>query len=238
MPRFIVKSNATRNQRFELDKPETLVGRGDECQLVLPNVSVSRTHARVLVGTQGVTIEDLNSSSGILVNGKRAEQHMLKSGDEIQVGKFSLVFMGDGRGDRFFKGRFVEYLAPYEVGGVPPDDDAATFALSMDALKRLQQDTHLVDSARLVMESDKKRFWYPEDRGITFGKAGMVQVDGWFTGGVSAEIGWDGRQHVVSKKGWLTHVSVNGQAVAGRRPLRPRDQVRIGKSYFTYEIDD
>ena len=237
MPRLIVKSSATKNQRFELDKPETLVGRGDECQLVLPNVSVSRQHARVLVGTQGVTIEDLGSASGIVVNGKRIQQHMLSSGDEIQIGKFSLVFMGDGRQDRFYKGRFVEYLAAYEKGGVPPDDDAATFALSVEALKRLQQDNHLVDSARVVSESDRKRFWFPEDRGLSFGAAGMVQVEGWFTGGICAELSWDGRQHVITKKGWLTHVSVNGQAVSGRRPLRERDQLRIGKSWFTYEVE-
>jgi pSer/pThr/pTyr-binding forkhead associated (FHA) protein len=238
MPRLVIKSSLGKNQRFELTQPEVVLGRAEECALVLPNVSVSRVHAKLVLGPQGYTVEDAGSSSGVIVNGKRVTSHALRSGDELQVGKFSMVFLGDSRQERFYKGRYVEYLAAYEPSGVMPDEDQATFALSVDALKKLQQDNHIVESARLVIESDRKRFWYPEERGLTFGAKGMVPVEGWFTGGVCAEIRWDGKQHVLTRNGWFTKVVVNGQKVQNRRPLRPNDQVRIGATTFLYEFAD
>lgn len=238
MPRLIIKSSMSKNQRFELQEGETVFGRDKGCALVLPNVSVSRQHGRVLVGAQNVTIEDLDSSSGILVNGQKVEQTTLKSGDEIQVGKFSFVYQGDGRQDRFYKGRFVEYLPEYEPGSVVLDTGAATFALTPEALKKLQEESHLVDTARLRSETDRKRFWYPEDRPLSFGSKGMVQVEGWFTWGVAAEVVWDGRKHTVKRGTWWAPISVNGERVDQRRPLREGDVIRIGKTGFIYEIDD
>jgi hypothetical protein len=228
----------SKNQRFELPQGETVFGRDSGCGLPLPNVSVSRQHGRVVVGAQRVTIEDLESKSGILVNGERVEQSPLKSGDEIQVGKFSMVFLGDGRNDRFYKGRFVEYLSEYAPGTVMLDDGAATFALTADALRRLQQESHLVEMARLFLESDKRRFWYPEDRTLTIGSKAMVQVEGWFTWGVAAEVVWDGRKHSLKRGTWWAPLRVNNETVDKRRPLKDGDRVRVGKTAFIYEVGE
>ena len=238
MPRLIIKSSLSKNQRFELSDGETVFGRENACGLVLPNVSVSRQHGRFVVGTQAVTIEDLDSKSGILVNGERVEQQQLKSGDEVQVGKFSMVYLGEERQDRFYKGRFVEYLPEYSPGTVMLDDGAATFALTADALKRLQEDSHLVETARMSLLTDRRRFWYPEDRPLTFGSKGMVAVEGWFTWGVCAELVWDGRKHMVQRGAWWASIKVNNESLESRRPLRDGDQVTIGRTGFVYEIHD
>ncbi len=238
MPRLIIKSTMSKNQRFELPEGETVFGRDNSCGLVLPNVSVSRQHGRVLVGAQAVNIEDMDSKSGILVNGNRIEQHTLSSGDEVQVGKFSMVYLGDSRQERFYKGRFVEYLPEYAPGSVMLDDGAATFALTPDALKRLQEESHLVETARLRLETDVRKFWYPEDRPMTFGTKGMVQVEGWFTWGVCAEVVWDGRKHTLKRNTWWAPLKVNGESVEQRRPLRDGDRIQIGKTALIYEIHD
>ncbi len=238
MARLIVKSSVTKNQRFELPDGETVIGRGDECQLVLPNVSVSRAHARVLVGRQGVTIEDLDSASGLLINGKTAEQHQLQSQDEVQIGKFSLVYLGDTRADRFFKGRYVEYLPEYKPGQVMAEGDASTFAMSIDVLRKLQEDNHLVENARVVVEGNARRFWYPEDRPLTFGTKGMVETEGWWTWGVVAEVAWDGKQHTLRRGPWWAAVTVNDEKVPSRRPLRDGDRIAVGQSRFLYQADD
>jgi len=238
VPRLLIKSTMSKNQRFELPEGESTFGRENGCDLVLPNVSVSRQHGRFVVGGQGVSIEDTGSKSGILVNGNRVEQHGLKSGDEIQIGKFSIIYLGDGRQDRFYKGRFVEYLAEYQPGTVMLDDGAATFALTPDALKRLQQESHLVDTARFRLELNPKKFWYPEDRPLTFGTKGMVAVEGWFTWGVCAEAVWDGRKHTLKRNTWWAPLKVNDEAVEQRRPLRDGDRIKIGKTAFIYEIHD
>jgi pSer/pThr/pTyr-binding forkhead associated (FHA) protein len=239
MPRLIIKSTLTKNQRFELPEGETVIGRGaEDCQLVLPNVSVSRTHARVLVGQQGVTIEDLDSSSGVLVNGSKIDQTPLSSGDEIQVGKFSLVFLGDARADRFYKGRFVEYLPEYEPGGVMADDGASTFAMDINTLRKLQEDNHVVENAKLVLESNQRRFWFPEDRPLTLGTGGMVETEGWFTWGVVAELAWDGKHHTVRRQKWWGSVAVNGDKLQSRRPLRDGDRLTVGRSVYLYQCED
>ncbi len=233
MGRLIVKFTHQKNQLFKLEEGEVVIGRGETAGLLLPNVSVSREHCRVLVGRQNTSIEDLGSQNGTIVNGQRVDQHVLKSGDEIQVGKFQLIYLGDGRDNRFYKGRYVGYLPPYEPGSVMPDT-AATFALTADALMAMQQTNKIIEHARLVLDTDSRKFWYPEEKGISFGSAGLVPVEGWFTWGVVATVKWDGKRHLLEKQGFFGHVSVNDDSVS-KRPLRNGDRVRIGKTRFHYE---
>jgi pSer/pThr/pTyr-binding forkhead associated (FHA) protein len=238
MPRVIVRSATARNQLFELPEGETTIGRGDDAKLVLPNVSVSRLHARILVGRQGATVEDAESQNGTFVNGQRVQQAPLKSFDEVQLGKFTLVFLGDNRDDRFYKGRFIGYLQKYDpaVAGAQagPADGGATFALSKEALKALAEGNRVTDNGRLVLDADAGKFWYPEDRSLSIGKGAQIPCEGWFTGGECAEVRYDGRQHIIEKKGFFVHVSVNDQGIT-KRPLRHGDRVRVGATRFRYE---
>jgi sulfur carrier protein ThiS len=231
--RLIVKFSQQKNQLFQLTEGEVVIGRGDTADLLLPNVSVSREHCRVLVGRQNTSIEDMGSQNGTIVNGKRIEQHVLKSGDEVQVGKFQLIYLGEGRENRFYKGRYVGYLPIYEPGSILPDT-AATFALTADALMAMQTTNRIIEHARLVLDTDTRRFWYPEEKGLSFGSAGLVKVEGWFTWGVVATVKWDGKRHRLQRQGWLAHVSVNDERV-DQRPLKNGDRVRIGASRFHYE---
>lgn len=235
MGRLVIKFAQQKNQRFELTEPGRYVlGRGEECAIVLPNVSVSREHAAVVVGQQHITIEDLESANGTLVNGETVEQHVLVRGDEIQIGKFSMVFLGAGRADRFFKGRYVAYLPEYNPKTVVPDDDAATFAMSVDALKAIQKSNRAVEQARVILERNADRFWYPEERGLTFGGGGLVPIEGLLTWGVPAELSWDGKWHVLENKALFTRVKVNGESIK-KRPLVNGDRIQVGASLFRYE---
>ena len=233
MGRLIVKFSQQKNQLFQLTEGEVVIGRGEKAHLLLPNVSVSREHCRVLVGRQNTSIEDMGSQNGTIVNGKRIDQHVLTSGDEVQVGKFQLIYLGEGRENRFYKGRYVGYLPKYEPGSILPDT-AATFALTADALMAMQTTNRIIEHARLVLDTDTRRFWYPEEKGLSFGSAGLVKVEGWFTWGVVATVKWDGKRHRLRRQGWLAHVSVNDQRV-DQRPLKNGDRVRIGGSRFRYE---
>lgn len=77
----------------ELAPGETVVGRSPRCQLVLDDPLVSRSHARLVVNGPYVTIEDLGSANGVLVNGQRLERaRVLGAGDTVAIGQstFSL----------------------------------------------------------------------------------------------------------------------------------------------------
>jgi hypothetical protein len=79
----------------ELDLPlgAMTIGRGADCQITLNDPLVSRRHVRILVGSDRVVIEDLNSRNGVLVNGAALRGlTQLRDGDRIRVGTQELVF--------------------------------------------------------------------------------------------------------------------------------------------------
>ena len=65
----------------------TRIGRGSDNELVLDTKHVSRYHAVLLAGPVHTSIEDLNSTNGVFVNGKRVSRQALKDGDRVMVGK-------------------------------------------------------------------------------------------------------------------------------------------------------
>jgi adenylate cyclase len=75
-----------------LDRPETVMGRGPECQVQLSDYGISRQHAKVVKSDSEYVVIDLNSRNGTRVNGTRVTQLVLSDGDEITLGKFPLHF--------------------------------------------------------------------------------------------------------------------------------------------------
>ena len=65
----------------------TRIGRGSDNELVLDTKHISRYHAVLLAGPVHTSIEDLNSTNGVFVNGKRVSRHILKDGDRVTVGR-------------------------------------------------------------------------------------------------------------------------------------------------------
>ena len=65
----------------------TRIGRGSDNEVVLDTKHVSRYHAVLLAGPNHTTIEDLKSTNGVFVNGKRVSRHTLKDGDRVTIGK-------------------------------------------------------------------------------------------------------------------------------------------------------
>jgi hypothetical protein len=78
-----------------LDKPVTVIGRANECELHLDDPGVSRRHAEVRVTTNEAEIIDLGSTNGIRVNGRAVPSARLVDGDRIDMGSTSLVFRRD-----------------------------------------------------------------------------------------------------------------------------------------------
>jgi predicted component of type VI protein secretion system len=72
---------------LELPVGEFVVGRSTECQLSLDDPLVSRRHAVLKVGREGVTVQDLGSRNGVIVNGAKIEGvRELSAGDKIAIG--------------------------------------------------------------------------------------------------------------------------------------------------------
>jgi pSer/pThr/pTyr-binding forkhead associated (FHA) protein len=85
---------------YALTAEETLIGRNPTTDITLLDESISREHAIVAWDAEAgaFQIEDLQSTNGTRVNGKRVRSATLSDGDEIQVGHTSFrFFLGESR---------------------------------------------------------------------------------------------------------------------------------------------
>lgn len=96
MPQLILLSDPASDTPFELDKPETRIGRAPANDIVLDHDRVSRSHAMLTVEGPFVTLHDLQSRNGVYVNGTRIQSQILMSGDELRIGECLLRFVDGG----------------------------------------------------------------------------------------------------------------------------------------------
>lgn len=91
------KEGDRTGKRLDLQRGETLVGRGSACHLQIKDPKISRMHASIKVEVTGLTITDLGSTSGTFVNDKRVTSKLLKAGDVIRLGdsSFTVCFKQD-----------------------------------------------------------------------------------------------------------------------------------------------
>ncbi|WP_287019962.1 FHA domain-containing protein, partial [Dictyoglomus sp.] len=73
-------------------KDETTIGREQENDIVIPNPTVSRFHAKIIRSEDKYFIEDLGSANGTMVNGIKVTKELLHDGDIVQLGDVVLVF--------------------------------------------------------------------------------------------------------------------------------------------------
>jgi pSer/pThr/pTyr-binding forkhead associated (FHA) protein len=88
---LVVKRGPNAGTRFVMTKDVTTAGRHPESDIFLDDITVSRRHAEIRKNT-GFRIVDMGSLNGTYVNKLRVEEADLSSGDEIQIGKFRLIF--------------------------------------------------------------------------------------------------------------------------------------------------
>jgi pSer/pThr/pTyr-binding forkhead associated (FHA) protein len=85
-----------RGARFLLDRDVVTVGRHPDSDIFLDDITVSRRHAEFRRDEGRFWVHDVGSLNGTYVNGERAEDQLLETGDEVQIGKFKLVaFVAD-----------------------------------------------------------------------------------------------------------------------------------------------
>ncbi|MGB5953477.1 MAG: FHA domain-containing protein [Ornithinimicrobium sp.] len=78
--------------RFLLDDNEVGSGRHPESDIFLDDVTVSRRHAVFVRDDSGYRVRDVGSLNGTYVNRERIDETALAAGDEVQIGKFRLMY--------------------------------------------------------------------------------------------------------------------------------------------------
>ncbi|HME46583.1 oxoglutarate dehydrogenase inhibitor Odhl [Mycobacterium sp.] len=90
---LVVKRGPNAGSRFLLDQPMTSAGRNPDSDIFLDDVTVSRRHAEFRLENGEFQVVDIGSLNGTYVNREPVDSAVLADGDEIQIGKFRLVFL-------------------------------------------------------------------------------------------------------------------------------------------------
>ena len=188
------------------------IGRADDNGLVLPDIAVSRRHARLTVSPAGVLIEDVGSGNGTYFQGKPIRRRDLLDGDEILIDPFVLVFSIPSAGAE------VESTESKAADSGPPPRVSGLPRLVLVHGHGLKPEYPLRDNALSIGRSEQRDVILP-DPAASRSHAEIVKIgDDWLL----RDFG-----------------SVNGTHVNTRRVrehvLQDGDRIRIGSTEFAFE---
>ena len=98
MPSYelVLRKDGQNVSRFRVGNKAVIIGRASDADIVLPDRMISRRHARLQVVGEHLTVEDLGSTNGVMVNGKHVRQYTVKEGDEIFLAKYNVLIERTG----------------------------------------------------------------------------------------------------------------------------------------------
>lgn len=165
MPRLTLVLERKPVHVYDVTSFVTNIGRAEDMQIVIDNVSVSRRQAQIRVEDDGSwTVQDLGSSNGTFLNGRRlTAAHRLKRGDEISFGKFSL----------FFESPITEPVDEADLTSNGRTGKVSeTFYMNTEDVERLQRALALKRQAQLEWEaSGKSGTFYLESAAALVGRS-------------------------------------------------------------------
>lgn len=98
MGMLVVRRGPNAGSKYLLDTEVTRAGRHPDSDIFLDDITVSRRHAEITRMPDGYSVRDAGSLNGTYVNRDRVDESALHNGDELQIGKFRLVFMAGAAG--------------------------------------------------------------------------------------------------------------------------------------------
>jgi hypothetical protein len=95
---LVVKRGPNAGSRFVLEGAAVTAGRSPDSDIFLDDVTVSRRHASFVPSGSSYEVRDVGSLNGTYLNRERIDAAPLANGDEVQIGKFRLVFLTGSAG--------------------------------------------------------------------------------------------------------------------------------------------
>jgi len=94
---ILIARGSHNGSRFLITSEGATVGRSPDSAIFLDDVTVSRKHATILKNGTSFVLKDAGSLNGTYINNASVTEHTLVSGDEFQIGKFHLLFIGSNK---------------------------------------------------------------------------------------------------------------------------------------------
>ena len=92
---LVVTSGHQAGTRYAIAGEQLTVGRHPDSDIFLDDITVSRRHVELKIGSTGYVLSDVGSLNGTYLNGERLEaaEAILTNGDDLQIGKFKLLYL-------------------------------------------------------------------------------------------------------------------------------------------------
>ncbi|MBI3003834.1 MAG: FHA domain-containing protein [Ignavibacteriales bacterium] len=94
---YLAVKGPGKDELVEIETHEVLIGRSLQCKVLCSDQSVSRLHAKIRKESEGLVIYDLGSANGTFVNGEEIQKYVLKEGDRIEVGNYTIGYEAVGK---------------------------------------------------------------------------------------------------------------------------------------------
>ena len=216
MPDITVKQQQRVIEKYSLEKDVITIGREEENDIVLKGTGISRVHAMIFGSLAGYTIEDNNSTNGLLVNGESYAVKALGDRDTITIGDFDLIFRrwATGAGKKTDSGEvrpLTDSGRRLDVHTIAKDWSAASCSLRVIKGKHRGQ--------AIVLKKGRTSIGRAKDCDIRLG--------GLFAPARHAVITLRGPVFILEHVGWGAAIYVNGEPVS-RHVLQSGDEIRFG----------
>ncbi|HEU4364669.1 MAG TPA: FHA domain-containing protein [Candidatus Krumholzibacteria bacterium] len=220
--------------RWEMDRPRLRIGRTPDNDIVIDNLGVSRLHAVIEEEKGAYSVRDCDSLNGTVVNGERTPHQTLQDGDEISIGKHTIVF-------RVPSGHAIP--EPETIAGF--DQTMIISRSSVSHTNKTQEAPAMQARAsaptrertpRLVIHTDYgDRVVEIADEAVTIGRDedADVRVNGMFVASRHAEITRENGRVVLRRVGGMRAVKVRGRSVK-EVELKDNDEIQIASELFVF----
>ncbi|RLB06359.1 MAG: FHA domain-containing protein [Deltaproteobacteria bacterium] len=239
MAKLILKLNDKVLSEFPITKRKITIGRKAENDLVIQNMAVSGRHARLDYKKGKFIITDLKSLNGTFVNNKLITQAELKIGDEITIGRHTLVLSADDASPALTG----ETVLPKD--GLILNGDSPTRRIL--SKKKPKDDTYQGEATKPISKLGVISFISNDQPDVTLdrkitkigkGKEADVKVSGLLVGKVAAIISRRPTGYYITPVGGMGKLKVNGEPVKDVYRLQEFDMIQVGSTKIQFYYQD
>ena len=239
MPTLTLQFKDTNLSDYRLEKGNSLIiGRRETCNIVIDNLAVSSTHAKVDMLDDGCLLTDLQSKNGTFVNGKMITSHWLRPGDVVMIGKHTLVYkfaqgeeaQGEPQADMDNKTMVLDtndYRAMLDknTASNAPQPAAPPKQVPVGVLSFLKGGEGEVSLVKKLVKIGKD-------------SSNDIVVGGFLMGATATTISRRPNGYVLSFVEGMTKPKVNGATVKDSVVLREFDKIELGSIMMEFIVKD
>ncbi len=210
-----------------------VIGRSKSSDLVLPNVSVSREHAELIIKSGRVQLRRLSETNSVLVNGEEVQEIVLESGFTIRLGKYRITYLEEAE---------IDPIRLQQIGELPPylavadrRDPSATHTITPHLREKLLEQEALRERGALNSIADPNKWWILGVSAVEIGPSSAIPSSALLGSAVQATIAWGGAAHHIKKTSFLARVKINDESVR-EADLCVGDVLAINGTEFTYSL--